>query len=307
MTELREIRRQFTGAMLQTRRPLAGARAGQFRVRVRGAGSDLDQLRDYQPGDDVRFIDWKSSARMQKIVVREYRDEQSRLVHIVCDQSRSMDFGVGARRMRDCAADVATALAVLCENAGDACGLLLAGDRLSERLKPASGSQQTARIAAAFLSENPAELMAEPPARSLGQWCAELGAQNLRASLLFIISDFIGDFDKQFTKYALSLARRHVLVAVRIRDESERSPYQIGRSWLLRDSEILSPDAQKLRLETLSDGVSAAKALEVWRRKQEHELVGAGFLPCDCFTDRPLATELSVGLRRWGLFTGRKK
>lgn len=313
MLLVHEIRRQLAGAMLYTRRPLVGARAGTFRVRTRGGGSDLDQLRDYQPGDDVRYIDWKSSARVQHLVMREYRDEQSRTIQLIVDQSRSMDFGLHARSMRDCAAEVATALAVLSENGGDACGLFMAGDRLCLRLTPAIGSQQTARIAGLLLADNRVLKSEQAPTvnGSRGNWGADLGAHNLRASIVFVLSDFIDFFDSGFTKYTRSLSQKHLLVAIRVRDESERYPASVGRQWLLRDSELIGKAERDLRLETMADCQLAAKKLGVWRHEQERALLSAGFLSCDCFagssTDGSIVQQLCVGLRRLGLFTGRKR
>lgn len=293
-----DLRRQLKGVMLYTRRPLAGARAGHFRVRARGSGSDLDQLRDYQPGDDVRYIDWKSSARVQRVVVRDYRDERSRTAHIVCDTSLSMDFGSG-RRMIDCAAEVAAAIAIMCENAGDACGLFLASDGLHMRYAPAIGVQQTTRIMSA-LAEN-VSVAQRPPATALDAWCADLGAQRLRSSILFVLSDFSGDFGTQLSTYALSLARHHILVAVRIRDASERFPHIVGRQWLLRDSE----SACSIRLESMGASVQAAGCLTEWRREQEMTLRAAGFLVFDCVVEEPLIGQLCAGLRRCGLMRER--
>lgn len=303
MVSIKEIRRQLAGAVLYTQRPLAGARAGQFRIRVRGSGSDLDQLRDYQPGDDVRFIDWKSSARIQHLVVRDYRDERSRTINLVCDLSRSMDFGSGKQRLRDCAAEVALSLAVLCENAGDACGLFLARDCLEQRLVPSVGAGQTARVASALATEN----VAEKAIGDLGGWCMALGARQVRSSVIFILSDFIGDFDEDFRKYALPLAQKHLLVAVRLLDQSEQCPQLVGRHWLLQDSEGTDGRSINLRLESALECDAAAKALNQWRIMQENTLRKVGFLVCDCCSSRPIVPQLCAELRRCGLFLGAKK
>lgn len=300
-----ELRRQLKGAMLYTRRPLAGARAGQFRVRARGSGSDLDQLRDYQPGDDVRFIDWKSSARVQRVVVRDYRDERSRTVHLICDTSRSMDFGIGARRVCDCATELATGIAVLCENAGDACGLFLAYDQLCERISPAIGMQQTGRIATALTSAYGERPVARHSC-GLSAWCAQVGRQNMRSSILFVISDFIDDADAELMHYAAPLAQHHLLIAVRVRDESERYPQLVGRRWLLRDSEVSSDVRADVRLETMHGCIEAAQRLAAWRREQESALRRGGFQLLDCFTGGAIGEQLCLGLRRCGLFVGRK-
>lgn len=322
MSMVYEIRRQLAGAMLYTRKPLMGARAGKFRVRTRGAGSDLDQLRDYQPGDDVRYIDWKSSARVQHLVMREYRDEQSRTIQLIVDRSRSMDFGLHARSMRDCAAEVAMALAVLAENGGDACGLFFAGDQLYQRVDPAVGAQQTERIAGLLVADNRAleSERVSTVSRSRGNWGADLGAHNLRASVLFVLSDFIGPgfidtFDLELIKHIRALAKKHLLVAIRVRDESERHPESVGRQWLLRDSELFGKAERYLRLETMADCELAAKKLFLWRHEQEQALLSAGFLSCDCFAgssaakscDGSIVQQLCAGLRRLGIFTGRKR
>ena len=75
---------------IQTRRVLSGFMSGDYRTKSRGFGFDFDQLRDYVQGDDVRFIDWKSSARTGKTLVRQYLEDKNRSVYIMVDVSTSV-------------------------------------------------------------------------------------------------------------------------------------------------------------------------------------------------------------------------
>src|SRR3989339_183510 len=155
MEGLSELRRHVSSAVIQTRRMLTGSRAGQFRIMTRGSGSDFDQLREYQPGDDVRFIDWKSSARGQHLVVREYRDERSRSIHLLLDCSQSMLFGTSEKRLYERAASVAAIVAVMGENAGDAVALHFMRQNLQTATPLLVGRQQTDRIVRELLRNAP--------------------------------------------------------------------------------------------------------------------------------------------------------
>lgn len=296
MEQIAELRRQLRGDILFTRRPLSGARAGQFRVRMRGSGSDFDQLRDYQPGDDIRSIDWKSSARVQKVVVRDYREERSRMVRVVCDLSRSMDFGMAGCSAYKTAEQLAVSLAILCENAGDGCGLFFAGSSINSLGMPVVGSRQTDRIKRAFIEAPRTEKSVE-----FSTWCRDLGRFNLPSSLIFFITDLVAEQGAS-TGWIRSLAGRHHLFVIRVRDESELFPQLVGDRWLLKDSEQID----YLRFGLSHDFTGAQRALAMWRKGQLEMLRRLGVGCIDCFSHLPVVSQLRAGLRRYGMLADKK-
>lgn len=296
MEQISELRRQLRGDILFTRRPLSGARAGQFRVRMRGSGSDFDQLRDYQPGDDIRSIDWKCSARVQKVVVRDYREERSRNIRVVCDTSRSMDFGMSGCSAYKTAEQLATAIAILCENAGDACELLFAGNCVTSFGSPSVGSRKTDQIKHAFFGAPRSD-------RSVGfsTWCRELGRFNLPNSLIFFITDLVEEKD-DCADYLSYLAHKHHLFVIRIRDESELFPQLLGDRWMLRDSER----SCHMRFGFSHDFVRVKHTIAAWRKTQLDTLRHTGIGCFDCFSHIPIIPQLRAGLRQHGMLAGRK-
>ena len=113
-TELQDlIRLQWAarGFSLLPRQPLRSVLAGRHAARIRGRGLDFEELRDYRPGDDVRSIDWKVTARTRKPHTRVYTDERERRVLLVVDQRLAMFFGTRVQMKSVTAAELAALLA----------------------------------------------------------------------------------------------------------------------------------------------------------------------------------------------------
>ena len=115
---------------------------------MRGQGLDFDDFREYTPGDDPRFIDWKVTARMNSPFVRRFREEREQAVILAVDVSGSMHYASSAARASklDYAAEVAAVLAFSAAQSGDKCGLLIYGNSHSHYIPPAKGIKQTLRI-----------------------------------------------------------------------------------------------------------------------------------------------------------------
>lgn len=122
--------------------------AGQYQSGFRGQGLDFDDFREYMPGDDPRFIDWKVTARMNSPFVRRFREEREQAVILAVDVSGSMHYASSAARVSklDYAAEVAAVLAYSAAQSGDKCGLLIYGNSHSHYIPPAKGVKQTLRI-----------------------------------------------------------------------------------------------------------------------------------------------------------------
>lgn len=113
---------------------------GRSSVNVRGQGTEFDSLRDYVPGDDVRSIDWRATARRRQVVVRTWRPERDRRVLMVLDTSRTAAARVGDAPRLDAAMDAALLLAALASRAGDRVDLFAVDRRVRARVEGVSGS-----------------------------------------------------------------------------------------------------------------------------------------------------------------------
>src|ERR1700722_2651935 len=104
---------------LYTQRLLSGSLSGDARSAQKGVGFEFDQLREYQPGDDVRFIDWRASARMDSVLVKQYREERSRTVMIAVDVSGSSAFSSSELLRSDIFAQIGSMLSLVAEYGRD--------------------------------------------------------------------------------------------------------------------------------------------------------------------------------------------
>ena len=90
-----EVLLKIKGLELKVRGLLQGVAVGDFTTTQKGSGFEFNQLRDYQEGDDIRFIDWKSSAKLNKLIVRQYLEERNRVIWLAVDVSESLRYGSG--------------------------------------------------------------------------------------------------------------------------------------------------------------------------------------------------------------------
>src|SRR5260221_4316547 len=114
-----------------TRRLMNGALVGDSRSAIKGSGFEFDQIRDYSFGDDIRFIDWKASARNDKLLVKQYIEERSRTIFLVVDVSQSSMFGSGEHNKNSRIVELASVLALVAQHGKDHVGLLMFSDTIA--------------------------------------------------------------------------------------------------------------------------------------------------------------------------------
>jgi uncharacterized protein (DUF58 family) len=124
-------------------------------ARLRGIGSEFESLRDYEQGDDIRHIDWKASARHQRLITRNYEVEHHRNIILVVDRGRLMAGQVGTGTKLDCAIDTALMVAGVALDGGDRCGLLLFDEEVASYIPPNGGMPQLNRIVDALYDTQP--------------------------------------------------------------------------------------------------------------------------------------------------------
>ena len=210
---------------------LDGQLQGDYRSLFRGAGLVLADLREYQSHDDVRHIDWNVTARMQTPYVREHQEDREVAAWFLVDMSGSVHFGSGAVSKRQLAAEAVTVLARLLSQHGNRVGVMLfSGTQVrAEVVVPArSGRRHLLHVLQLMLSDLPTA-GTQPTAGAttdLRVLLSQAQAVIRRRASIFLVSDFITQPD--WHAPLSQLARRHEVVAIRLRDRLEQEIPNIG-------------------------------------------------------------------------------
>jgi uncharacterized protein (DUF58 family) len=196
-------------------RRLDGLLQGDYRTLLYGTGVDFADLREYQPEDDVRRIDWNVTARMNTPYVRQYVDDRELTAWLLLDRSSSMSFGRSERPKEMVLTDLATVLARLLTRGGNRVGAILYNNTVERILEPRSGRNQVLRLAR--------ELLRPPTPAGTATDLSGLMRAGLftmrRRSLVLVISDFISV--PGWERLLGLLAQRHEVIAVRLWDAHE--------------------------------------------------------------------------------------
>ncbi|MEX2600948.1 MAG: DUF58 domain-containing protein [Balneolaceae bacterium] len=212
-------------------RKLDGLIHGDYRTLFRGYGLDLADLREYKAEDEVRYIDWNVTARLQVPYVRQYNEEREVTAWFLLDTSPSIDFGSEERDKRSVLAGFVAVLARLLTMRGNRVGAILYSDRIDRVIPPRSGRVQVLHILES-IRNRPDRKRSE--STDLGDFLQKAGHILKRRSLLFVVSDFISA--PGWSEPLSDLSRRHEALAIRLYDPLERNLPDLGL-FLMQDSE----------------------------------------------------------------------
>ncbi|MFT3891264.1 MAG: DUF58 domain-containing protein [Anaerolineales bacterium] len=206
-------------------RRLDGLLQGDYRSLFYGFGVDFADLREYQPEDDIRYIDWNVTARMDTPYVRQYHEDREVTAWFLLDMSPSVDFGTLQTQVekRTMLVDFVTVLARLLTRHGNRVGAMMFGSKIQHTIPARSGKVQVLRLLNDMLKQ---PRLDHVPATNLKSFLD--GALNAlrRRSLVFVISDFISE--PGWEKPLSLLAQRHEVLAVRLFDPRERELPDVG-------------------------------------------------------------------------------
>ncbi len=206
---------------LKARRLVRESFSGEYRSSFRGQGLDFDDFREYQHGDEVRFIDWNVTARMNQPFVKKFREERELSVVLAVDISGSADYGSISRSKREIAAETAAVLGFSALHNGDKVGLLIFAQEPLLFIPPEKGTRHLLRMIREILVSKPAH-----PGTSISNACDFLVRTLRRKSLIFLVSDFFSDpLDKPIGK----LSRKHETIALRVLDPLEANLPKAGK------------------------------------------------------------------------------
>jgi uncharacterized protein (DUF58 family) len=222
---IRKIRR----IEITTRRAVQDTLAGGYHSVFKGRGMAFSEVRPYQPGDEIRAIDWNVTARMGEPFVKVFTEERELTALVAVDRSASQESGFAAQAKAEVCAEIAALLIFSALENGDRAGLLLFTDRIERYVPPRKGKKHGLRLIS--------EALAFPPAGRGTDLAAALGhlttAQRRRA-VVFVVSDFLAD---GYESALAVLSRRHDVVPVVVSDPVEEELPQLRGLWPLLDAE----------------------------------------------------------------------
>jgi len=208
-----DVLRQVRRLELRTRRLVDSQFAGDYRSLFKGQGMEFSEVREYQPGDEVRTIDWNVSARLGRPFVKRYVEERELTVMLALDVSGSSQFGTGSRFKSELAAELAAVLALAAVRNNDRIGLLCFSDRVEHAVPPRKGRRHALRVLRDLLTIRPVGRRTDYAIA-----LERLGRLLPHRSVVFVCSDFVGD---NLERPLSLLAQRHDVIALTVEDPAE--------------------------------------------------------------------------------------
>jgi uncharacterized protein (DUF58 family) len=255
----KEILKKLRRIEIHTARLANEQLAGSYHSVFKGRGLAFDEVRSYQPGDDVRFIDWNVTARTGEPYVKVFREEREMTVMLLVDASASQRFGTRVARKSDIVAEIAAVIAFSAIKNNDRVGLVLFTDEVERVVSPKKGAKHVMRVVAETLGFVP-----EGRGTDLARALDAAGGLSRRRAAVFVISDFL-----QAESYEHSLriaAARHDLVPIIVTDPREDELVDVG---------ILSMEdletGELVAVDTSSRSVRDAYRREVARQRAQRD------------------------------------
>lgn len=219
--ETSELLKRVRRLEIKTRALTNNIFAGEYHSAFKGRGMSFAEVREYQPGDDVRDIDWNVTARMNKPYIKVFEEEREMTLMLVVDLSASQRFGTVDRTQRELAAEICATLAFSALQNNDKIGVIFFTDQVEKFIPPQKGRKHVLYIIRELLNF-------EPKGKRTDVTVAMEYLMKVitKRSITFVISDFLDTRD--FSRPLLVAARKHDLVGLRLYDSRMASLPDVG-------------------------------------------------------------------------------
>jgi uncharacterized protein (DUF58 family) len=261
---------------IQTRHLVNDVFSGEYSSVFKGRGVEFSEVREYQPGDDVRTIDWNVTARRGAPYVKRFVEERELTVILAVDGSASTRFGTQGQLKRERAAEIAAVLGLAASRNNDRAGALLFAEGVERYIPPRKGKTHVLRLVRDVLAF-------DPPTRGTDlAGAVEFLMRVLhRRSVIFLLSDFL---DRGYDRPLRALATRHDVVALVLEDRRDRALPDIGLI------EVVEPESGARRwLDTGSarvrEAYARAAAAAAAERTALFQHAGVDMVPIDTLAD----------------------
>jgi len=216
----KEILKKVRHIEIRTRRLVNDLFSGEYHSTFKGQGMEFEEVREYQPGDDIRLIDWNVTARTGFPHVKKFREERELSVVLLVDASSSGRFGTRERFKSEVAAELCALLAFSAIKNNDKVGLIIFTDSIEKFVPPKKGRSHVLRLIREIIYFQP-----EGVATDIGLALEYLTKVVKRKSVVFLVSDF---FFEGYTKPLQLANRKHDVVAIKISDPRETAFENVG-------------------------------------------------------------------------------
>ena len=276
----KDILRKIRRIEITTSKLVTDMLSGEYESVFKGRGIEFDEVREYQPGDEIRSIDWNVTARMGRPFIKKFVEERQLTVMILLDVSGSSYFGTTKRLKSELAAEISAVFAFSAIQNKDRVGLIIFSDRIEKTIPPRKGLSHVLRVIREALYFKP-----KGRGTDLAGALRYLDGITSRRVVAFVISDF---FAKDYKK-ALSIAnKRHDVVAVTITDPRELSLPNVGLLEL-QDAETGSSFLIDTSNDSVREKYSAKSAAMIEERRKVFSSVNMDHI--DVRTDKPYIEE----------------
>ncbi len=207
-----ELLKQVRRLEIKTRALTNNIFAGEYHSVFKGRGMSFAEVREYQPGDDIRDIDWNVTARMNRPYVKVFEEERELTLMLVIDLSASQSFGTRERTQRELAAEIAATLSFSAIQNNDKVGVIFFTDRVEKFIPPKKGRKHILYIIRELLSFQP-----KGQRTDIGTALEYLMRVMTKRTITFVLSDFLDTSD--YSRPLLVTARKHDLIGLQLYDK----------------------------------------------------------------------------------------
>jgi len=209
----KEVIRKIRGIEIRTKRLVNDVFSGEYHSIFKGRGMEFMEVREYQPGDDIRIIDWNVTARYGYPFVKKFKEERELTVIFLVDASSSGQFGTKERLKEEIAAELCSVLAYSATKNNDKVGMVIFTDRIEKYVPPKKGRYHVLRLIREVLYFKP-----EHKGTDINLALEFLGRVVKRRAIVFLVSDFLGGEIEKLLRIA---NKKHDVIAIRITDPRE--------------------------------------------------------------------------------------
>lgn len=283
---MKEVRR----LQVRTRRRVEGLFSGEYHSAFKGRGIEFAEVREYEPGDDVRSIDWNVTARTGRTFVKRFVEERELQVVLAVDLSRSGAFtsggggapeGASAKLKSRVAVEVAAVVAMSASMNNDRVGLLIFTDSVELFVPPRKGRLHVLRVLRELLNFEPAGRGTD-----VAGALDHMGRVLTKRSIVFVVSDFVSP---EYERSLRAMSQRHEVIGVAVHDPRERDLPPVGLV------QVADAETGRTGLIDASSRVvreAYARAFERARSERQRTLRRARADQIEIWTDRPFVPEL---------------